>query len=253
VACNGRPVIAMIPARLASTRFPRKVLANQTGKTLIEHVFGAASRAACVDRIVVATDSEEVVRAVEEFAGQGVLTSNDHPNGASRLGQVCDLLDIADDAVIVNVQGDEPELDPAVIDAAAHALVESDSPMATIASPFAEDEDAADPNIVKVVVDQQGRAMYFSRSVIPFDREDDGKTSLLKHVGLYAYDRPFLRVYSTLAPTPMEQCERLEQLRVLEHGYSIAVATVTCKHHGIDTPEQYAEFVQRWRDRHDDA
>lgn len=253
MACNGRPVIAMIPARLASTRFPRKVLADQTGKPLIEHVFDAARRAACVDQIVVATDSEEVVRVAAGFGCQGVLTRSDHPNGASRLAQVCDLLEISDDAVIVNVQADEPELDDAVIDAAAKALVASDAPMATIASPFAEDEDPADPNIVKVVVDRKGRAMYFSRSLIPFDRQGDGGAPPLKHVGLYVYDRPFLSIYSSLAPTPMERSERLEQLRVLEHGYSIAVATVQCRHHGVDTPEQYAQFVQRWRETHGGA
>lgn len=240
----------MIPARLASTRFARKVLASKTGRPLIWHAHEAAARASLVDEVVVAADSDEVVQAVAAFGGRAVLTRMDHANGASRIAQACDLLGVADEAIVVNVQADEPEIEPAAIDAVVEALGRSDAPMATIASPFAPDEDPADPNIVKVVFDRRWQAMYFSRSLIPFDRDGRASAPPFKHVGLYAYRRSFLRRYCQFEPTPLERSERLEQLRVLEHGCAIAVATFECRHHGIDTPEHYAEFVERWRRAH---
>ena len=243
----------LIPARYDASRFPGKVLAAETGRPLIQHVYERAALASCVDEVIVATDDDRIRRATEAFGGRVVMTCTGHPNGTSRIAEVADAID-AD--LIVNVQGDEPELEPTVIDLAVKALVDDPGcPMGTAASPFAADEDPADPNIVKVVVDRRKRAMYFSRAVIPCNRgevdsnDESGIAVPLKHVGLYVYRRAFLAEYVALTPTPLEQAERLEQLRALEHGYPIAVALGETRHHGIDTPEQYAAFVARWREQ----
>jgi 3-deoxy-manno-octulosonate cytidylyltransferase (CMP-KDO synthetase) len=239
--------IAIIPARFESSRFPGKVLADRTGKPLIQHVYERTAQAKRVANVIVATDDERVFAAVEKFGGEAMMTRADHPNGTSRLSEVASGLDVD---IIVNVQGDEPEIDPKLIDlAVGHLERHADCPMGTLASPFAHDENPSDPNIVKVVVDQFGCALYFSRALIPFDRDNTGHTKPLKHVGLYVYRREFLPNYVALPPTPMEQAEKLEQLRVLEHGYKIAVAIGEAHFHGIDTPEQYEEFVRRFNSR----
>ncbi|HBS29318.1 MAG TPA: 3-deoxy-manno-octulosonate cytidylyltransferase [Phycisphaerales bacterium] len=242
--------LAIVPARMGSTRFPGKVLASETGRPLIAHVVEGARRARGVSRVVVATDDERVRRAVESFGGECVMTSPDHPNGTSRLAEACGLLGVGDDEVVVNVQGDEPEIDAALIDAAVAALESSGAEAATVAVPFDAADDPGSANIVKVVRRLDGSALYFSRALIPFDRDGAGGDASrpLRHVGLYAYRRSFLRRYRGLAPTPLEEAERLEQLRVLEHGFRIAVAMVECPAPaGIDTPEQYEAFVRRWR------
>lgn len=242
-------VYAFIPARLGSTRMARKALAADTGKPMVQHVYEAAARAALADEVIVATEADEVVRAVEAFGGRAILTSPDHPNGASRIAEACDKLGVAEDALVLNVQGDEPEIEPGTIDAAAAALAESDAPVATVASPMLPGDDPTDPNMVKVVLNRRGEALYFSRSLIPFDRDGLGVCPPLKHVGLYAFRRPYLRVYADLEPTPLEESERLEQLRILENGGRIAVAIRPCRNAGIDTPEQYAAFVARYMAR----
>jgi 3-deoxy-manno-octulosonate cytidylyltransferase (CMP-KDO synthetase) len=253
--------IAIIPARMGSTRFPGKVLAAETGKTLIQHVYESARRAGCLarGRVVVATDDERVRAAVLGFGGECVMTRADHANGTSRLAEAAAILGLGAGQVIVNVQGDEPELEASVIDRAVGALEESGAPMATVAAPFADAAEAANPNIVKVVCRRDGRAMYFSRSVIPFDRDGSNRRGArqphagsmpLRHIGLYAYRREFLDVYVGLSQTPLEASEQLEQLRALEHGYEIAVAVVEkTGPPGIDTPEQYREFVARFNAR----
>lgn len=244
-------VIAIIPARFASTRFPGKPLADETGKPLIQHVVEQAQKTRSVQRVIVATDDARIEQAVQRFGGDVVMTG-EHPNGTSRLAEVVEQLpDDQQPDIIVNVQGDEPEIEPALIDAAVEVLQrDPEAGMSTLASPFAADEDPADPNIVKVVVSQSDRAMYFSRALIPHVRDAgdavESSHEPLKHPGLYAYRRDFLLRYVSLSPTPLEQLEKLEQLRVLEHGYAIAVARVDAQHHGIDTPEQYAEFVVRY-------
>jgi 3-deoxy-manno-octulosonate cytidylyltransferase (CMP-KDO synthetase) len=240
-------VIAVIPARIGSTRFPRKLLADETGKPLIRHVVEQVRQAELVDRIIVATDDRRIRLTVEGFGCEAIRTRHDHPNGTSRIAEVVKGLDIPAETIIVNVQGDEPEIEPAVIDHLISGLRQDpDAPMATLASDFAPDEDPADPNIVKLIVDANGRAIYFSRSIIPFDRDNAGHRPL-KHPGLYAYRRDFLLKYVTLAATPLEQIEKLEQLRAIEHGYKIAVIKANIRHHGVDTPEQYADFVRRMR------
>ncbi|MCA9284250.1 MAG: 3-deoxy-manno-octulosonate cytidylyltransferase [Phycisphaerales bacterium] len=234
----------VIPVRFASTRFPGKPLADRTGRTLVQHVWEQASRAACAARVVVATDDPRIEQAVRTFGGECRMTRADHPNGTSRIAEVAETLR---EEIVVNVQGDEPEIDPATIDRAVSALEAApECPMSTLACPLSAGDDAGDPNLVKVVLDRRGRALYFSRAAIPFDREGSGDCPPWRHVGLYAYRRSFLPRYVALTPTPLEACERLEQLRVLEHGFPIAVALVDAAPAGIDTPEQYEAFVRRF-------
>jgi 3-deoxy-manno-octulosonate cytidylyltransferase (CMP-KDO synthetase) len=245
-------VVAVIPARFGSTRFPGKPLAAKTGKPLIQHVCEQAARSRILDRIIVATDDTRILDAVRGFGGEAVMTRGDHPNGTSRIAEVAATLDAE---IIVNVQGDEPAMEPELIDAAVEALRRTPhAPMASIASPFGPDEDPTDPNLVKVVLSAGGTALYFSRAAIPHwrDRAKDlaasaaarPKAGPLKHVGLYVYRRAFLATFLSLPPTPLEETEQLEQLRVLEHGFPIAMAVGRAAFHGIDTPEQYEQWVR---------
>ena len=239
----------IIPARLGSTRFPGKVLADRTGKPLIQHVYERARLASCAARVVIATDDERVRAAVLRFGGECVMTSPDHPNGTSRLAEAARTLGLGPSDIVVNAQGDEPELEPQLIDAAAELMQSSGAHMGTAAVPFAEGEDVANPALVKVVLAGDGAAMYFSRSVVPFNR-DSGNASVrpLKHIGLYVYRRSFLDTYLQLPQTHLETTEQLEQLRVLYHGHRISVAVLNIRSHGgVDTPEQYDAFVARWR------
>jgi 3-deoxy-manno-octulosonate cytidylyltransferase (CMP-KDO synthetase) len=241
------PVVAIIPARMASSRFPGKILADRTGKPLIRHVWEAALQAACVDRVIVATDDERILDAVAAFGGECVLTSPDHESGTSRLAEAAGILGLSSDTVVVNVQGDEPEVEPAWIDAAVNALRAGSAPVGTVAVPFSADEDPCDPNLVKVVLQRNSSALYFSRSLVPFVRQGAmAAAPPLKHLGLYTYRRPFLDTYITLEPTVLERTEMLEQLRVLFYGYGISVAVCQGRSYGgIDTPEQYEAFVRR--------
>ena len=242
----------VIPARMASSRFPGKALVADTGKPMVVHVLEQARLASRVDRILVTAPDPEIIEAVEAHGGEAVQSSYDHPNGTSRLTEVAQKLD-EEYQILVNVQGDEPEIDPALIDLVIDTLqADPDSPVATIASPFAPEQDIADPNLVKVVLDQRSRALYFSRAPIPADRDGHGESPAqpLRHVGLYAYRRPFLAEFAAWEPTPLEESERLEQLRILEHSHTIAVAVATASGHGIDTPEQYAMFVKRYTSGH---
>lgn len=238
-------VVAIIPARLGSTRFPGKVLADRTGHPLVWHVWTAARRAC--GRVVVAADDARVVEVVRGFGGECVLTRRDHPNGSSRIAEASALLSLPDDALVVNVQGDEPEIEPGVINAAAEAACRPGVHAGTVASPLGAGDDPADPNLVKVVLAENGGALYFSRAAIPHFRATGGPARVLRHIGIYAYRVSFLRTYVGLAPTPLEETEVLEQLRILEHGYRIGVAIHACTPQGIDTPGQYDAFVARWR------
>jgi 3-deoxy-manno-octulosonate cytidylyltransferase (CMP-KDO synthetase) len=241
---------AVIPARYASTRFPGKPLADLTGKPMIVHVLERAAQCQTVSRIVVATDDERIKRAVEQAGYHAHMTRADHPNGTSRIHEVACTLD---EELIVNIQGDEPQIEPALVDLTVRFLADHPSaPMATLVSPFASGEDPTDPNIVKCVLGANGCALYFSRAVIPYHRAGPPGSALgsqgqapYKHVGLYVYRRDFLNTFIQLPATPLEQTESLEQLRVLEHGYQIACAVGQAHFTGIDTPEQYAEFAAR--------
>jgi len=249
---------AVIPARYDSTRFPGKPLADRTGKPLIQHVVEQVRQAKHISRVVIATDDQRILDAATAFGCDAVMTRSDHPNGTSRIGQVIAQWDRHSHPypdTVLNVQGDEPEIEPHTIDLLVQALAsqppvsQGGAPMATLASPFDPEEDPADPNIVKLITDQRGHAIYFSRSLIPYARDPDHPKPTypyLKHPGLYAYRPEFLLKYIQLPPTPLEQAEKLEQLRAIEHGYPIAVVQTTVRHHGIDTPEQYDAFVQRY-------
>ncbi len=244
----------VIPARLASTRLPRKLLLRETGKPLIQHTYEAASRARRPAGVIVAADHEEIAAAVRSFGGEVVMTSPDCASGTDRVAEAARHL--AEIDVLVNVQGDEPELSADAIDLVVD-LIERDSraSMATLATPIRDRAKLFDSSCVKVVFDTAGRALYFSRAAIPHARDwsDDLLVSepprFHLHLGLYAYRREFLLKLATLPRTPLEKLENLEQLRVLEHGCSIQVGVVDEPTVGIDTPEDYAAFVMHERAR----
>lgn len=241
-------VTVVIPARLASERLPKKVLLSETGKPLIAHVIERAQTAACVDRIVVAVDSEEIAQALLPYGAETILTAESHPNGTSRLAEAVELLELPPDEIVLNIQGDEPEIEQEVIEEAVAALRRDDGVVVgTVGSPIQPSSlDVSNPNVVKVVRSLANRALYFSRSTIPFDRQAEANPVILKHIGVYAYRAKFLAEYVSLQPTPLEQRERLEQLRVLEHGFGIGVGVAQSVCPGIDTRAQYDAFVARY-------
>lgn len=227
-----RRAVAVIPARYASTRLPAKPLADIGGRTLIEHVYRRAADARSVDRVLVATDDDRIARAVTAFGGEARMTRVDHATGTDRLAEVAENLDCD---LVVNVQGDEPMIAPAAIDAAVAA---ADSPavvMSTLRCPLRDAAAWREPDVVKVAVDRDGHALFFSRAPIGLGR-DASPAAVDKHVGLYVYRRPFLLTLSRLEPTPLELAERLEQLRALEHGYRIMTARIDDDPIGVDTP-----------------
>jgi 3-deoxy-manno-octulosonate cytidylyltransferase (CMP-KDO synthetase) len=226
-------VLCVIPARYSSTRLPGKPLAMIAGKPMIQHVYERACRALLPQEVVVATDSKIVADAVESFGGKVMMTSPDHPSGTDRLAEVA--LSYPDIDVIVNVQGDEPMIPPEVIDKLAQAF-EDDKDMTTLKTLMSEEE-YNNPNAVKVVTDQNGYALYFSRSLLPYPRNKTADFKVYKHVGIYAYRRSFLLSYAAYEPTPLEQIEGLEQLRVLENGQRIKVLESKFQGIGIDTQE----------------
>lgn len=255
-------VIAVIPARFSSTRFAGKVLAKDTGKFLIQHTYERACLAKLPEKVIIAADDEKVVAAAETFGAECVLTSPEHQSGTDRIAEAVADMDVE---IIVNLQGDEPEIDPANIDYLARLLIDNPSyPMATLAAGFQNVKQIADPNIVKVIItrcaddtshrrratsDEIGRAIYFSRSPIPYDREKSGVGDVrqyLRHIGIYAYRKEFLLKITALPQTRLEKIEKLEQLRAIENGFDILVGKVKHTCDGIDTPEQYAEFVKRY-------
>lgn len=243
-------IVAVIPARYSSTRFAGKVLAKDTGKFLIQHTYERACLAKLPQKVIIAADDQKVAAAARTFGAECVLTSPEHQSGTDRIAEAVRDMDVE---IVVNLQADEPEIDPANIDHLARLLVENpDYPMATLASAFANAKQVADPNIVKVIVDRKGGAIYFSRSPIPYDREKAGVGDIrqyLRHIGIYAYRKKFLLEITALPQSPLEKIEKLEQLRVIENGYGILVGKVKHTCDGIDTPEQYAEFVKRYKER----
>ena len=225
--------IAIIPARFNSTRFPGKAIAEIEGKPLIEHVYRRVEQASLVSRIVVATDDRRIADAVERFGGTAVMTRNDHPSGTDRLAEAAQGLH--PDSLVVNVQGDEPMIEPGDIDQAITAARVGNAEIVTLMTKI-DSAEADDPNRVKVVTDRNGMALYFSRSKIP------SKGTCFLHVGLYVYRAAFLKKFLKLERTPLEVAERLEQLRALEHGYRIRVVEVQNESWGIDTPEDLDRF-----------
>ncbi|MBF0271052.1 MAG: 3-deoxy-manno-octulosonate cytidylyltransferase [Magnetococcales bacterium] len=235
----------VIPARYGSTRLPGKPLLDLGGKPMIQWVCEAAGRSGA-SSVVVATDDWRIRDAVVAFGGRVVMTSPDHLSGTDRVAEAAETLQ---ETVIVNVQGDEPFLDPALIDLVASPLLQDSAfAMSTVAHPLTDPQEVFNPNVVKVVCDGVGRALYFSRAPIPWNRDlwsaggggvaGPMPTGVLRHVGVYGFRADFLRIFATLEPTPLERLERLEQLRVLEHGYGIRVmvSSVGVKG-GVDAPE----------------
>jgi 3-deoxy-manno-octulosonate cytidylyltransferase (CMP-KDO synthetase) len=230
-----RKILGVIPARFASTRFPGKVLAHIAGKTMLRHVYERASLSTYLTSVIIATDDDRVCAAAKSFGARVRMTRSDHLSGTDRAAEVAS----AEDAgIVVNIQGDEPLIDPAAIDAAILPLVhEPDLVMATLKKRIEDPREITDPNVVKVVTNGAGDAIYFSRCAIPFDRDKAAGTPYFKHIGLYVYRRDFLLAYSTLPVGPLELAERLEQLRALENGFGIRVVETEYESLGVDTPE----------------
>ncbi|MFK7779350.1 MAG: 3-deoxy-manno-octulosonate cytidylyltransferase [Gimesia sp.] len=244
-------VCGVIPARLESSRLPGKLLLTETGKTLIQHTWEAASNSEKLDRLIVATDSLEILEVVHSFGGKAHLTG-EHPSGTDRIAEVA-ANELFDAEILVNIQGDEPEISPQSIDQLIELLIQTPkADMATLATPIRKIEQLQDSSCTKVVCRTDGSAMYFSRLPIPYCRDIAPETLLpdqspwLLHLGIYAYRRPFLLELTKIPPTPLEQLEKLEQLRALETGATIQVAQVSHPSVGIDTPEDYAQFVKRY-------
>jgi 3-deoxy-manno-octulosonate cytidylyltransferase (CMP-KDO synthetase) len=229
----------VIPARYNSTRFPGKPLANLLGKPLIQHVYERAKKAKKIKTIIVATDDERIEKAVKSFGGDVIMTSPNHLSGSDRISEVASKLT---EDIIINVQGDEPLIEPGLIDELCNVFNNPDVLVATARIPIADLKDVQNPNVVKVVCDRNGFALYFSRSPIPGTRNDisirtQSKPVFFRHVGIYAYTRNFIMKFSSLEPTPLELQEGLEQLRILEHGYKIKVVDTEYQSIGVDTPD----------------
>lgn len=243
--------VVVIPARFASTRLPGKPLADICGKPMIQHVYEKACLSGA-SKVVIATDHPAVFDAVKSFTSDVLMTRDDHQSGTERLAEVMELLNLDDDTIVVNVQGDEPLLASENVSQVAALLANSQAPMATLSTAIDEREDIVNPNCVKVVSDVTKNALYFSRSPIPYHRDAlmDNKLDALnvedyqRHIGIYAYRAGFIKQYISLAASPLERLESLEQLRVLYHGYAIKIeqARVTPQA-GVDTPQDLARVV----------
>lgn len=244
-------ITGVIPARLQSTRLPRKLLLTDSGKPLIQYVWEIADAHPALDDVIVATDSQEIADVVSSFGGRAELTG-DHPSGTDRIAEVV-RRHCPDTDVIVNLQGDEPELEPGTITALVNAIRNTDVPMATVAAPIDDPEVVSSPDCVKVVINDCSEALYFSRSPIPYCRDGSFADAMKQmnhwylHVGLYAYRRQFLLNLTKMPVSTLEQCEKLEQLRALQSGARIAVAIVPEAAVGIDTADDYAAFLDRQR------
>ena len=231
--------IVLIPARLASSRLPGKPLVDIGGKPMIQHVYERAVQSKA-DEVFIVTDAVDIQEAATGFGASTVMTAADHPSGTSRLAEAASILELPDDQIVVNLQGDEPLIPPAAINQLAEALVPSSADMATLASPLNDHEDMLNPNVVKVVTDARSEALYFSRAAIPFNRDESqtGLADSMQHIGLYAYRTQFLHAYQTWDETALETIEQLEQLRVLYYGARILVSVMQDHHSpGVDTIE----------------
>ena len=245
---NNLKFLGVIPARFSSSRFPGKPLADINGKPMIQHVYERAKLSESLCDVIVATDDERILKAVNNFGGKAVMTASDHPNGTSRVCEAAKLYcdnNINNINAVINIQGDEPLLNPVMIDEVAELLRDDAVNFATLCREFKDFSEANNVNAVKVVFDKNFDALYFSRSIIPYRRE---KTDLkiFHHIGIYGYKLEFLKLYITLPMTPLAETESLEQLKVLESGYKIRVKVTSCQDEslGVDTPEDL-ERVRR--------
>ena len=230
-----RKILGVIPARFASSRFPGKVLAQIASKSMLQRVYERASLARYLTATIIATDDERIYDAARSFGARVVMTRADHVSGTDRVAEAAS----AENAeLVVNIQGDEPLIEPAAIDAAILPLAHDPAiVMGTLKKAIEDPREVTDPNVVKVVTDRNGDAIYFSRCPIPFERGPARPGTHFKHIGLYVYRRDFLLEYSALPVGPLERAERLEQLRALENGYRIRVVETECESLGVDTPE----------------
>lgn len=236
-------ILGVIPARYASSRFPGKLLSRFAGKTVLQHTYEQAAKSQLINDLIIATDDERILREAQGFQAQARMTRTDHRSGTDRVAEVAATSD-AD--IVVNIQGDEPLIDPAAIDCATRCLIDdSGARMATLKKRIEAPDEFTNPNVVKVVADFQGNAIYFSRSPIPHDL--GGEAAHYKHIGLYVYRRDFLLAYSSLPVGPLERAERLEQLRAIENGHRIRVVETGYESLGVDTPEDL-ERVARIHD-----
>jgi 3-deoxy-manno-octulosonate cytidylyltransferase (CMP-KDO synthetase) len=230
-----RKILGVIPARFASTRFPGKVLAQIAAKSMLQHVYERASLSTYLTSVIIATDDEGICTVARKFGARVRMTRSDHLSGTDRVAEVASAEDVE---IVVNIQGDEPLISPDAIDAAILPLVhEPDLVMGTLKKRIEDPREITDPNVVKVVTNRSGDAVYFSRCAIPFAREPSGGTPYFKHIGLYVYRRDFLLAYPALPVGPLEAAERLEQLRALENGFSIRVVETEYESLGVDTPQ----------------
>lgn len=246
------PAIGIIPARYSSTRFPGKPLCAIAGKSMIQRVYEQASKSLAISRVVVATDDERIFRHVKDFGGEAMMTSETHNSGTARLGEVVNRLALGETGfpykVVVNIQGDEPFIHPSQIDMVVSSFENPDTQISTLISRISKPEMLFNPNVVKVVTDSVGKAIYFSRSPIPFVRGAEQqnwiyKTDYYKHIGLYAYDASVLLEIIHLPPAPAEIAESLEQLRWIFHGYRISTTITDIETVGIDTPEDLQKLT----------
>lgn len=234
-------VLGVIPARYASTRFEGKVLADINGKPMVQHVYERAQNCSLIDEVIIACDDQNVLEVARGFGANAVMTSVDHQSGSDRIAEAVKDLNVE---IVVNIQGDEPLIDPDLIDALVACLQRDLT--ADIATPIKlieSDEELKNYNVVKVVTDQHGKALYFSREVIPFDR-DGSKAERYKHIGLYAYRKQSLLEYTKLPPSILEQTEKLEQLRALEAGMKIITVRTTSESLGVDTLEDLKKVIE---------
>ena len=239
-------ITAVIPARYESTRFPGKVLAKETGKYLIQHTFEQVCKAKLIQKVIIAADNPLVMDACKTFGANCVMTAVSHQSGTDRIAEAVRKIDTD---VVINIQGDEPEIEPANIDMLAKLMIDNPQvKMATLISKFETKEQIFNPNIVKAVIDRDRFAKYFSRSIIPYCRENGPVGDIndyYRHLGIYAYTKDFLLCITKLPTGVLENIEKLEQLRVIENGFQILTGLVTHFAPGIDTPEQYSDFVER--------
>lgn len=234
-------IVGIIPARYDAKRLPGKPLALIQDRPMIQHVYERAAKAATLQRLVVATDDPRIERAVAKFGGEVLMTSRDHPSGTDRVAEASRQLMLQGDAIVVNIQGDEPLVQAEMIDSLAQILQKNtDVPMATLAYPDTDRNDLLDPDVVKVVLDAKGRALYFSRSPIPAVRDESSPPPYYKHLGFYGYRNGFLQEFTKLSPGVLEKLEKLEQLRALEHGFSISVVISPSDSISVDTAEDLA-------------
>ncbi len=241
-----RKIIGIIPARYGSKRFPGKPLADVNGKSLIQRTYENALLCQTLDDLFVATDDPRIMEAVAGFGGKAVLTSSSCPTGSDRLAEALEKLQFEEVQIVVNIQGDEPCLEPEVVDKVVEALKgDPDASMSTACVPISSQEESDNPNVVKCIFDFNGNALYFSRARLPHGFGYQEKTAYYKHLGIYAYRKDFLKHYAGLPSTPLQLAEDLEQLKVLEHGLRIKMAIVHSESIGVDTPEDLIKVKKR--------